>query len=221
MTMVLFIDLAAQCAPQVPTELLAAIASVESGFQPLMVRGKVSTDVVRTAGEGVAVVVGRMDAGDDMTVGLMGLDALTLAADGLSYAEAFDACRNVEAAGRVIDSLWKAAEKMGMSPSKAERQAVRGYFQRSVARVGTVDAYEARVMAERSALRAGLPRLTLKGAAGQPKTIATQTSAAAKDVPREGQPSQSGVPVAVVALEKPAWDVYGGVSSSGLVAFSK
>jgi hypothetical protein len=98
---------------------------------------------------------------------------------------------------------------------------VRGYSQRSLERAGPVDAYEARVMAEKSALEAGLPRLALKGAVGQEKPIAAHRLMSAKVVPSEGQPSQSAVPVAVVALEKPAWDVYGGVSSSSLVAFSK
>ena len=184
-------------------------------------RSKASNDTAHSVGVGVAVIVGHLDAGCDVTVGLMGLDARTLAADGLSYAQAFDACRNLEAAGRVIDALWEAAEKMGMTPSKAERHAVRGYFQRSLARAGTVDAYEARVMAAKSALQACLPRLALKGAVGRPKTIAAHSLMPAQDIKREGKPSQSGVPAVAVASQKPAWDVYGGMPSSGLVALSK
>ena len=219
--MVLFIDIAAQFAPQVPAELLAAIASVESGFQPLSVRSKASNDTAHSASVGVAVIVGHLDAGCDVTVGLMGLDARTLAADGLSYAQAFDACRNLEAAGRVIDVLWKAAEKMGMSPSKAERHAIRRYFQRSLARTGTVDAYEARVLIEKLALQAGLSRLELKGAAAQTRTVAAHRSAPANDVQREASATKMAEPVAVRALPKPAWDVFGGAPSSGLVAFTK
>ena len=159
-TMVLFVDLAAQCAPQIPADLLGAIASIESGLQPLMVRTSTAREIAGSAGEGVAVAVGRLDAGHDVAIGLMGLDARTLGAAGLSYSEAFDACRNLETAGHVVDGMLKAAEKMGLSPSKAERHVIRAYFQRSLARTETVDAYEARVIAEKQSLGPGLNRLT-------------------------------------------------------------
>jgi type IV secretion system protein VirB1 len=152
MTAILFIDLAAQCAPQVPVDLLAAIARVESGIHAWAVRSGEPAEIAKSAGEGVAVTVGRLDQGQDVLVGLMGLDARTLNADGLSYLEAFDACRNLEAAGRVIDRFWQAADKMGVSPSQAERYVIRGYFQHAFARAGSVDTYEARVRAEKQLL---------------------------------------------------------------------
>jgi hypothetical protein len=76
-------------------------------------------------------------------------------------------------------------------------------------------------MAEKSVLQAGMPRLALKGAVGPSKTIAAHSLMSAQDVQREGKPSQSGIPAVAVASQKPAWDVYGGMPSSGLVAFTK
>ena len=216
--MVLFVDLAAQCAPQVSADLLGAIASIESGLQPLMVRSSAASDIAGSAGEGIALAVGRLDAGRDVAIGLMGLDARTLGAAGLSYSEAFDACRNLEAAGHVVDGMLKAAEKMGLSPSKAERHAVRAYFQRSLARIETVDAYEARVLAEKQTLGPGLNRLTIKGSA---TALTAGARSVPRDVQREASATKMAEPVAVRASPKPAWDVFGGAPSSGLVAFSK
>jgi type IV secretion system protein VirB1 len=216
-TMVLFVDLAAQCAPQVPADLLGAIAGVESGLQPLMVRTSAASDIAGSAGEGVAMAVGRLDAGHDVAVGLMGFDARKLGAAGLSYSEAFDACRNLEAAGHVVDGMLKAAEKMGLSPSKAERHVIRAYFQRSLARTETVDAYEARVLAEKQNLGPGLNRLAVKGSA---TVLTAGVRAVPRDVQREANANMAE-PVAVRASQKPAWDVFGGSPSSGLVAFTK
>lgn len=226
--MVLFVDLAANCAPQVSAELLVAIASVESGLQPMMVRSKSATELVSSAGEGVAVTVARLDSGDDVSVGLMGLDARKLAAEGLTYAEAFDACRKLAAAGRVIDALLKAAEKMGLTASKAERHAVRAYFERSLAKAGTVGAYEAHVAAERLARRSGLNRLVIKEPGGQSKVGVNNRIAHSdvlnevrRDVPREVNAKVSAEPVEVVASHTLALDNQGSAPPSGLVAFTK
>jgi type IV secretion system protein VirB1 len=229
MSGMLFIDLAAQCAPQVPVDLLAAIARVESGVHAWTVRSGETAEIAKSAGEGVALAVGRLDQGQDVSVGLMGLNARTLSADGLSYLEAFDACLNLEAAGRLIDRLWQAADKMGVSPSQAERHVIRGYFQHAFARAGSVGTYEARVRAEKQLLQVALPSVMVAGAAAVHTRTSSPKSQSVQPEPRpdtgraqaaELGPTQSRLPRSR-ALEQPAWAIYGSETSSDLVAFSK
>lgn len=222
--MTLFIDIATHCAPAVPAELLAAIATVESGLDPLSLRARNGLEAVASAGAGVSALVGQLDAGQDVAIGLMGLDARSLGGEGLSYADAFDACRNLEAAGRIVDQLWKAAERMGLSPSKAERHAVRAYFARSLARLGTAEAYEALVMAHKQRLQNELPRLALKGPAVSGPGLLDRNRAEgtrqSRTVALEGAPRKAAAAIDA-AVPAPAWDVYGRVRPAGMVVFSK
>jgi type IV secretion system protein VirB1 len=219
--MALFIDLAAQCAPQVPPELLAAIATIESGRQPLAVQAGGTLQIAQSAGEAVALLVGALDGGADAQAGLMGLDAHTLLADGVSLAESFDACRNLGTAGRILDALWKAAERSGLSPSNAERKAVRQYFLRSRTGVAASQAYEARVMAEKRRLAPGIGALTIPAVppAGpkSPRPVTSGSLAVHRLEP--GKPSPRDVSAS--SPERRALDLAIGTPATGLVVFSK
>jgi type IV secretion system protein VirB1 len=220
--MTLFVDLAAHCAPGLAPDFLAAIASVESGMQPFSVYSEKTREILPSVGAGVAFVVGQLDQGNDVAIGLMGLDARSLSAEGLSYVEAFEPCANLAAAGRVLKAIWVAAEKMGMPPTRAERHVARVYYARSLARVGSSAEYEARVMAEKQRLQGNLPKLAVAGAeSAAPKPPAAQ---------KEASPAQpvaartSGVESSTVegrSVNDPSWDVYGGEKPSGMVVFSK
>ena len=231
MFVALFIDLAAQCAPSVSPDLLAAIATVECGLQPLSSYSATTKDVPASVGIGVAFVIGQLDAGNDVAIGLMGLDARSLPSEGISYVEAFDACSNLAVAGRILDAIGKAAEKMGMSPSSAERHMLRVYAARSLARKGKPEAFAERVLAEKRRLQVELSRLAINTGTGTAKT------AAAPDEPPSLQPLPEGRTTASRRVElsaralgrsvpaatesEPSWNVYGGERLSRMVVFSK
>jgi type IV secretion system protein VirB1 len=227
----LFIDLAAQCAPSVSPALLAAIATVESGLQPLSAYSATTTDVPVSAGNGVAFVVGQLDAGNDVAIGLMGLDARSLPSEGLSYVEAFDACSNLAVAGRILDAIWKAAEKMGMNPSSAERHTLRVYAARSLARRFTPEVFAERVLLEKQRLLADLPRLGINTGAvpaksetitGEPLVVPPSTEVRTIALGRvELSIRALGRSVPAATVSEPIWNVYGGERPAGMMVFSK
>ena len=229
--MALFVDVAAHCAPSVSPDLLAAIASIESGLQPLSAYSATTKDVPVSVGIGVDFIVGQLDAGNDVAIGLMGLDARSLPSDGISYVEAFDACSNLTVAGRILDSIWKAAEKMGLSPSSAERHMLRVYAARSLARKGTPEALAARVLAQKQRLQTELPWLAIKDGAGTAKPeTATGGPPSVPPFPEvrttasrrvELCASALGRPVPASTESEPSWNVYGGERPAGMVVFSK
>ena len=210
--MVLFVDMAGQCAPQVPTDLLAAIATVESGLNPLAVRVGGRTEIVASVGHGVAAIVGEVDAGGNVAVGLMGLDGRTLAAQHVTPIEAFDACRNLEVAGRILDALLKAAETAGLSRNAAERQAIRAYFLKS-GQEGTPEFYEAKVAHERLELQPRLNRLSVLG-----NPSGHRDGQSSKQNPTEAV-SDRHPTLSRASVASPS--AYGSQTAAGLVIFSK
>lgn len=229
--MALFVDMAGHCAPSVSSALLAAIASVESGLQPLSVYSTTTKDVPASVGIGVAFVVGQLDAGNDVAIGLMGLDARSLPSEGISTVEAFDACSNLAVAGRILDAISKAADRMGMSRSNAERHILRQYAIRSLARKGTPEGFADRVLAEKRRLQADLPRLAINAGAstakpevapGEPPNVPSPTkvrTTALRDVELSAGALGRSVPAATGS--EPSWNVYGGESPAGMMVFSK
>ena len=230
MFVALFIDLAAQCAPSVSPDLLAAIATVECGLQPLSSYSATTKDVPASVGIGVAFVIGQLDAGNDVAIGLMGLDARSLPSEGISYVQAFEACSNLAVAGRILDAIGKAAEKMGLSLSSAERHMLRVYAARSLARKETPDAFAERVLVEKRHLQTDLPRLAINGGVeakpegplGETPNVplpAEVRTTASRRVELSARALGRSVPSETVS--EPSWNVYGGERLSRMVVFSK
>src|SRR3954453_2580696 len=101
---------------------MAAIASVESGFNPYAIRmnssARGSTGLSRqptTKQEAVAKANALSLAGHDLDLGLMGLPAASFAAYGITIEQAFDACTSLRVASTRLKMLTKAAEMRGLS----------------------------------------------------------------------------------------------------------
>ncbi|MEQ1697978.1 MAG: hypothetical protein ABL901_19270 [Hyphomicrobiaceae bacterium] len=228
--MALFVDMAAQCAPSVSPALLAAIATVESGLQPLSAYSATRKERPASAGIGVAFVVGQLDAGNDVAIGLMGLDARSLPSEGISYVQAFEACSNLAVAGRILEAIGKAAEKMGLSPSSAERHMLRVYAARSLARKEKPDAFAERVLVEKRHLQTDLPRLAINGGVeakpdgplGEKPNVplpAEVRTTASRRVELSARALGRSVPAETAS--EPSWNVYGGERPAGMMVFSK
>jgi type IV secretion system protein VirB1 len=107
-----FLTLATACAPTVAPTTLLAVARVESGLDPLaigvngpaMPHGHAQTidDAVRQAENLIA-------AGRDIDLGLAQINIRNLPRLGLTVADAFDPCRNLQASARILSEGYRRA----------------------------------------------------------------------------------------------------------------
>lgn len=107
-TFAAFLALAAECAPGVAPETLAAVARVESGFNPLAigVNGAGGGAVrARDAADAIAKARTLIAEGRSIDLGLMQINSRNLAWLGLSIEAAFDPCRSVAAGAAVLTAF--------------------------------------------------------------------------------------------------------------------
>ncbi len=229
--MPIFEALATACAPTVALDLLAAIAMVESGVNPLAIRDGSQIALASSPGEGVATAVGAADQGRDPGIGLMGLTAGRLQKAGVSIADGFDPCVSLTAAQTLIKAAHAAADKRGIDQLLWDRVAIRGWW-RPDDRFVSGAAYESAVTAARSKVDS-IAKITLKGRLPLPDAAAASVTRAAgsfseskdkaieasQQTPREAP--QRALAPSTPAAEPPKWDVFARAKSSGVVIFSK
>ena len=107
-----FLALAAQCAPAMPAERLAAYAQVESGFRPaaLNVNGPGGGPRrASTVDEAVALAERLVAAGRSVDLGLMQVNSQHLPRFRLTVAEAMEPCRNVALGAYILADAERAA----------------------------------------------------------------------------------------------------------------
>lgn len=104
------LSLSVACAPTVAPQTLAAIAHVESGFDPLAIgvnRGGTPPRRARNAAEAVFIATRLINRGANIDLGLAQINSANLHWLGLSVAEAFEPCRNLAAAGTVLQAGYR------------------------------------------------------------------------------------------------------------------
>lgn len=114
-----FDALAKQCAVGVSADVLRAVASKESRFEPFALHDN-TRKITRIAGdakEAAALAEKWIAAGDSVDIGLMQINAPNLAPLGLTVAQAFDPCSSLAAGAAVLRAAYS---KGG---SAAEQQA--------------------------------------------------------------------------------------------------
>ena len=174
--------LAAQCAPTIAPETLLSVVQVESRFEPLAigVNGAPRITVAPTSVDDAVAKAGALiAAGRSVDLGLAQINSRNLAWLGLPVEDAFDPCRNLAAAGRVLRGGYDADQASVLGEQQALRVALSRYNTGDAAR-GFDNGYVAKVV---SASARVVPAI-------QP-TLGTPTEAA------EPPPS------------RPAWDVFG------------
>lgn len=189
------LTLASQCAPTVAPETLLSIVQVESGFDPLAigVNGEPRIVVVaRSPAEAAAKASALISAGRSVDLGLAQINSRNLAWLGLTVEGAFDPCRNLAAAARVLQAGYsiKTAASAGEQP--ALRTALSRYNTGDPIR-GFNNGYVARV-----------------------------TSAATRIVPAIQAPPEGPLPATVLEPPPPPppWDVFGQTAGAdGFVIF--
>lgn len=106
-----FMHLAATCAPGQPAGILAAIAKVESGFNPLALHDNTDARTYQpaTREDAVAQASVLIRRGHSVDLGLMQINSANLTSLHLSVAEAFDPCRSLAAGAGVLGPAYRAA----------------------------------------------------------------------------------------------------------------
>lgn len=186
------VALAAACAPSIAPETLLAVVQAESGRDPLAVnvnRPGGGTRRPETLEAAIALAVEAMRQGWSVDLGLAQINTANLPRLGLTLAEAFEPCRNLSAAERVLRDGW-AAGAGEADPQARLRVAFSHYNTGSQAR-GFANGYVGRV--ERAAGFV-VPAIRLPG---QPAPSSTAEAAAPASVAQPADPP--GAP--------PAWDV--------------
>jgi type IV secretion system protein VirB1 len=110
-------ELAQRCAPAVAPATLAAVASVESGFDALVIgvngaRRQVLHPASTPEAERLAAVL--IARGADVDLGLGQINSRNLGALRLSVEAAFDPCANLAASGRLLQAGYaRASRRLG------------------------------------------------------------------------------------------------------------
>lgn len=197
--MATFETLAAKCAAGAALDLLVAIASIESGVHPLVVRHGTTLTRIGSAGEGVAVAVAAADQGREVRVGLMGLTERQLRAAGLPLYDGFDACASLSAAAGIIATARVNSD--GPSSDAATTVALRAWW-RADGRFASVSAFEAAIVRERAAASVLAKR---EVASSAPRPL----------VPPGSNAAAGGEPLAVahkrhtiLSAEPECWDIF-------------
>ena len=175
LSLALFAQLAATCAPGVHVDTLAAIARTESGFHVGAINDntakrsyfpKTMQEAVAIASELVAVKKHAVD------LGLMQISSSNLGALGLTPSEVLDPCRNLQAGARVLASGYR-PPAAGADPQPALMQALSRYNTGSPSR-GFENGYVDKVVASEGHVVPAI-RLNAAGAGqGAPAAAAWQ-----------------------------------------------
>ncbi len=108
----LFAMMAQQCAPTVDHRTLAAIVSVESGRNPYAI-GVVDGHLVRqpkNLDEAVATAKALEQGGWNFSVGIAQVNKKNLTRNGVSYEQAFDACKNLNLGAQILQDCFQRAK---------------------------------------------------------------------------------------------------------------
>ncbi|MDZ4372341.1 MAG: lytic transglycosylase domain-containing protein [Phenylobacterium sp.] len=194
----LILSLAQACAPQVAPETLAAVAYAESRFDPLAIgvnRGPRPARAPRDAAEAARTARALLADGANLDLGVAQINSDNLDWLGLSVEDAFDPCRNLTAAGRVLQAGYRPASASPLDRQVALRAALSRYNTGHPER-GVRNGYVARV--ERAAVRLALA----------PPRPSPEPSPAASATPADEPPPP------------PAWDVFARARFSSTLAFA-
>ena len=217
---VAFLDLAQHCAPQISVETLAAIVSVESGFQPFTIRINSDYPLAEqptTSSDAIATATMLIAEGHDIALGLSGINSDTLGRLGLSVSDTFDLCRNLSAGATLLDGYRRQAVQAGATADDAETAMLQAYFGNGDASLGQTVGYDRQVLDERARLSGHLEDIQIDE---------TQTMALPDGGGAGGQPvlpvefGSTGTEPHRLQDATPRWDVFNSGRQSSVLVFS-
>ncbi|CAD0217268.1 lytic transglycosylase [Agrobacterium tumefaciens] len=123
-----FDHVARKCAPSVATSTLAAIAKVESRFDPLAIHDNTTGETLhwQDHSQATQVVRRRLDARHSLDVGLMQINSRNFSMLGLTPDGALQACTSLSAAANMLKSRYAGGETID-EKQFALRRAISAY----------------------------------------------------------------------------------------------
>jgi type IV secretion system protein VirB1 len=224
---IVFADLAQTCAPTLPIETIAAVASIESGFSPLAIRintGYPLTDQPQTKAEAVELATMLVEQGQNLDLGLGGLNSSELGRLGLTVSDAFEPCLNIKGTATLLNNYYQLAINAGASASTAEVAMLRSYYGQGDTSTGQMVGYDRRIANEKTRLLPKLRSLILREGKSQPLptrelTVAnSETSDTA--MPRRAPTASAGNAWVAAKPAAQQWDVFNPGRKSSVLVFS-
>lgn len=216
---VAFLDLAQHCGPQIAAETIAAVVSVESGFQPLAIRINSDhplTDQPRSRGEAIETATILIAEGHDIDLGLGGINSGNLGRLSLSVSDTFEPCLNLETTAALLDGYYRIALQAGATSIQAETVMLQSYFGNGDASVGEMVGYDKQVLAERAHLSGHLESIEIAEVQAQASSARERAgelpSAATDSGPTEKEQQRP-------QASAPRWDVFNWGRRSSVLVF--
>jgi len=225
-----FFELARQCAPMVAPETMAAIVKTESGFRPFTIGINSDSQLVRqphTKLEAITTAKWLIANGYNIDLGLGQINSTNLARTSLTIEDAFEPCKNLAAAAKILKDNYLAAVTRVGSGQKALHTAFSAYNTGSPSR-GFANGYVQRVLANGNAVASitvptssAVPIALMSADASAPisSRAAQSASRAVRILPESGQltvvtPLLSSVSQNQSALKNSTVSVYEGAAGS-------
>lgn len=215
---VVFIDLAQQCAPQIAVETLAAVVSVESGFQPFAIRINSDhplADQPRSRSEAIETATILIAEGLDIDLGLGGISSGDLGRLGISVADSFDFCLNLKASATLLTSYYQVALQDGATDAQAQTVMLRSYYGRGDASAGEMVGYDRQVAAAREKLAQRIASIEITEVAPTEASLAEKAGESKAAAGATPEPSSAPAQAAI-----PQWDVFNPGRRSSVLVFS-
>ncbi len=143
-----FFVLAAECAPWVAGQTMAAIVRTESRFNPLAININAKFRLKRqptTKAEAIQTAKWLLANNYNIDIGLGQVNSANMRQTNLSIEDAFDPCKNIAAAARILQSNYAAASKRTTTDQHALRAALSAYNTGSYSR-GIANGYVQKVI---------------------------------------------------------------------------
>lgn len=125
-----FLVLAHECAPTISPQTLAAVVSVESSHNPYAI-GIVGGKLEKQPTDKYAaqlIVHDLLKADKNFSVGIAQINRYNLPKYNLSYNDAFDACKNLEVAAKILEDCYSRSYAINHDEQTALRESFSCYY---------------------------------------------------------------------------------------------
>lgn len=203
------LGLAAQCAPDVAPETIAAIVQTEShGYELAINVNGLGRNVAQptTLAQAISISRAYVAKGYSVDLGLGQINSRNMKALGLSWETVFDPCTNIAAAGAVLAGNYRQV-RHGLHPQRALRIALSMYNTGSQSR-GFANGYVGRVVGNAGIANDAQPPAVPSATLPQTPEVATTNAATVLAALVEENTSDTGAPRAAPSPPPPSWDVF-------------
>ncbi len=202
--------LAQRCAPSVAPETMLSIVQVESHNNPLAinVNGAADPAPARTAEEAIRTAEALIRQGRSVDLGLGQINSKNLGWLDMTVADAFDPCRNLAGAAKVLEAGYLSAARL--APQQQALRMAFSAYNTGDHRRGFANGYVAKVEAAASHVVPALGGANTPLPAPTPAQLAQEI--AAENLSRQPSPAEQ---------EPPPWDVFGRSRASAVLVFGR